>query len=136
MNDDDLILISCFVFGWFVSSAIGYLIGRTRKREAFGLLMGFLLGPIGWLIVALLPKIGAKCPSCLGVVNDGATKCVHCGSSLGKYRDAEPDGYAYSDSLPRTTMHKDRETQWLLDCAKADLEKRPRPPKPDTQSKA
>ena len=61
---------------------IGLLIGRFRNRLAFGFVVGFLLGPLGWLIVGLMPTAGPRCPACKGVYIQGATKCVNCGTAL------------------------------------------------------
>lgn len=45
--------------------------------------VGFLV--VGWLI-ALVNHSGEarapRCPYCKGIVNQGAVKCVHCGSNL------------------------------------------------------
>ncbi len=42
-----------------VGSIIGYLLGAIRGNGHAGLLLGFLLGPIGWLIVVAM-NIGKK----------------------------------------------------------------------------
>ena len=34
----------------------GWLIGRTRNRPVLGFWLAILLGPLGWLVVALLPR--------------------------------------------------------------------------------
>jgi predicted amidophosphoribosyltransferase len=66
------------VLGGLVGLAIGQKKGRTG--EAF--LLGFLLGPIGWLLVGLGPSMGPKCPHCGGSVEAGFTACRHCGRDL------------------------------------------------------
>jgi hypothetical protein len=37
-------------------SAIGAMIGSPRGHWAPGLLLGMMFGPLGWLIVAILPR--------------------------------------------------------------------------------
>jgi hypothetical protein len=73
---------NAFLILWIVSAAIGGLIGLIRNRVALGIILGLLLGPLGWLLVLLFTKAGRKCPACLAVVPQLATKCCHCGSDL------------------------------------------------------
>lgn len=65
-----------------VTGLIGALIGQRKGRVGAGLLFGWLLGPLGWLVVALGPNLKRKCPYCRGVIAEGAVKCKHCGSGL------------------------------------------------------
>jgi hypothetical protein len=44
-----------YVLIWAVFSVVGALIGSPKKRVGAGAFWGFLLGPIGWLIVLLGP---------------------------------------------------------------------------------
>ena len=81
MDDPGTILIM-IIIGVVVSAGIGHIIGASRGRND-GWAWGLFLGPFGWIISALLPRDGRKCPECLGVVPDGARKCLHCGESLG-----------------------------------------------------
>jgi hypothetical protein len=41
-----------------------------------------VLGPFGWLLVALLPSAheakSARCPHCAGVLAVGSAQCGHC----------------------------------------------------------
>ncbi len=57
---------------------VGWAIGRTRGRGDAGAALG-LLGPVGWIIAALLPEEGRRCPECRGVVPQEARRCKHCG---------------------------------------------------------
>lgn len=38
--------------------AAGYFIGNTKGRGPLGALMGLFLGPIGWVVVLLMPAAG------------------------------------------------------------------------------
>lgn len=67
---------------WIFMGVIGLLIGKLRGRESFGFWMGFLLGPLGWLITLLMGQGGPKCPECFGTVDPRAKKCCHCASDL------------------------------------------------------
>lgn len=45
--------IVAFVFLWIGSACIGYAIGYSKGKETEGFLLG-LLGPIGWVIAAVI----------------------------------------------------------------------------------
>ena len=77
MSDAALPILFWLLFGW-----IGLLIGQRKGRPTGGFLLGVLLGPLGWLVVALGPSYLPKCPACLGHVNPRASMCRHCGSFL------------------------------------------------------
>jgi hypothetical protein len=50
-----IILIACFVMGF-----AGYFIGKTKGRGQLGCIMGLFLGPIGWVVVLLMPADGGN----------------------------------------------------------------------------
>jgi hypothetical protein len=71
------------VCAWFlVFGAIGLLIGQRKGRPAAGLLFAFLLGPIGWAVVALGPNrqqlVSTPCPHCAGLLPRDQPVCGHC----------------------------------------------------------
>jgi len=70
------------IIGVLVSTLIGGLIGNTKGRAGESAFFGFLLGPLGWLIIALGPSFNPKCPFCKGDVVSDAVKCRNCGSDL------------------------------------------------------
>ena len=61
---------------------IGWAIGQRRERGAAGFWVGFVLGPIGWVIACFLEDGRPKCRQCLGSVPRGAVRCMHCGQPL------------------------------------------------------
>lgn len=75
-------LVVIYGGSWLCMGMIGLGIGRTRGRGGDGFLLGFLLGPIGWLVILLLERHGRKCPECLGIVPEAAIRCRHCGIVL------------------------------------------------------
>jgi len=79
----DAAFTTYFLISLVISAAIGALIGERKGRLGAGALFGVLLGPLGWLIVALGPNMKPKCRACGGVLNPNAIKCVHCGSDVG-----------------------------------------------------
>ena len=45
--------------GWLVSGMIGAGIANPRGQAAIGLVLGLLLGPLGWLIAGCVPRTPA-----------------------------------------------------------------------------
>lgn len=77
--------LSAVYWTWLIlGPLVGAAVGQRKGRAGAGFFFGLLLGPIGWLIVALGPDLAPArlCSACKGKVPDGATKCMHCGSDL------------------------------------------------------
>ena len=71
------------VFFWLlIGTLVGAAIGQRKSRPMAGALFGALLGPVGWLLTAVGPDMGPKCPECLGSVVANAHRCQHCGGLL------------------------------------------------------
>jgi len=62
--------------GWLLCGLIAAFIGEGKGHGCAALIIGSVLGPIGLLIVILMP--GEECPYCRGSVRPGATVCPHC----------------------------------------------------------
>lgn len=79
-----------FLVVWVGSIIVGVNIGRPKGRR--GGWWGFWLGPIGVLLVALLPPLVAgarpelmthrECPHCREPVRREASACPHCQRSI------------------------------------------------------
>lgn len=69
-----------------VFGSIGLLIGQRRGRGFAGLVWGMVLGPVGWLLMFLLPSAASRkagaCPHCGGVLPVGQMSCNHCGNAV------------------------------------------------------
>jgi hypothetical protein len=73
----------CMFWMWIAFGGVGYVLGKYAKgRPEMGAILGFLLGPIGWLLTIAFDDARKRCPACRGVLIAGATKCRHCGTSL------------------------------------------------------
>ena len=68
--------------GLAVSALIGRLVGQTKNKPVRGAIAGFLLGPLGWLLIAVSGDEHPKCPHCRGNVVARARKCKNCGSHI------------------------------------------------------
>lgn len=64
-----------------LSATIGALIGILRGHPGFGALMGFLFGPLGWLLAATTDS-RIKCPDCKEPIQREARICPHCRASI------------------------------------------------------
>lgn len=86
--------LAFLVFWFLVLGGIGQAIAKRRGlRSVHGWIIGGLLGPIGWIILLLIPPSAKdterknrsdgmkKCPQCAEWVKRGAKVCRYCGYS-------------------------------------------------------
>jgi hypothetical protein len=93
-----------------IGGLVGAVIGASRKNFLFGFVVGFLLGPIGWVIAAFVDR-RKQCPACKGRIADGATKCLHCGSTIAvEQAPAEPP--VAPESPPKKEFTIDDYEKW------------------------
>jgi hypothetical protein len=52
-------IIIFWLVGIAISAAIGYALGAAKDNGSLGLLLGLVLGPLGWLLIVLL-NLGKK----------------------------------------------------------------------------
>ena len=62
MDDTGVVLIVFWVVA--VNPLVGYAIGERKGNVATGIILGLLLGPIGWLVTAMCFSNLRKCPFC------------------------------------------------------------------------
>lgn len=67
---------------WAVMGLVGFVLGNTKGRGLFGFCLGALLGPIGWILVLCFSNTDAECPFCKKAVDERATICAYCRSSI------------------------------------------------------
>jgi hypothetical protein len=84
--------------GWAFNTLIGYAIGSWKGAPLAGAVLGLMIGPVGWLLVAVFIDDRATCSECGGKVLVNARRCRHCGVRL--YDDPPP--------RPRTSGRDDR----------------------------
>ena len=86
------LLLLLLAFIGLINIPIAQSRGRSLVRWFF---LGFLLGPIGFILLLFMPKTQTKkdeealdrgelrkCPSCAELVKSEAVKCRHCGDPL------------------------------------------------------
>lgn len=73
--------------GFLVSGLIGWAVGSAKGNGGSGFWWGLFLGPIGWIITALMTDERKRCPRCKAVLDQtfGRT-CRKCGAMLVRKR--------------------------------------------------
>ena len=79
---DILFWIVGAIFGLLLSCLIGQLIGRYRGEQEMGGALGLLLGPLGWMIAALMKDKRLRCPRCGVLLWHEARQCPGCALHL------------------------------------------------------
>ena len=80
MGDTGVVLIVFWVV--VVNPLVGYAIGERKGNVATGIILGLLLGPIGWLVTAMCFSNLRKCPFCSEDIKPDAKVCRYCGRDL------------------------------------------------------
>ena len=65
-----------------VSIVGGALIGRLKGRMTAGIIWAAVLGPIGWIVIALGRSRLQACPECAKPNQPDALACRQCGANL------------------------------------------------------
>jgi|HubBroStandDraft_6_1064221.scaffolds.fasta_scaffold910398_1 hypothetical protein len=80
VDDTGVVLIVFWVV--VVNPLVGCAIGERKGNVATGIILGLLLGPIGWLVTAMCFSNLRKCPFCSEDIKPDAKVCRYCGRDL------------------------------------------------------
>jgi hypothetical protein len=79
----DMADIIAWIISAFFTGIVGYFIGERRGRAYDGSILGFCLGPLGWIIVLVMEDKRSKCPHCASpILAASATVCARCARDL------------------------------------------------------
>jgi len=67
-----------FIVLWFLFGIVAALIGKNKGQGCLGFIVGFLLGPIGLIIMIFTRGNRRRCPHCKELINKDASVCPHC----------------------------------------------------------
>jgi hypothetical protein len=71
------------LWAMLAGAAVGAYFSRSRERDpVLGAALGFILGPIGWLIELLANDPRPTCEECGGRTVLNAQRCRNCGAEL------------------------------------------------------
>ena len=73
-----LVCVACSICA---SATVGAIIGEWHGTRNAGAVFGALLGPIGWLIVAL-NDYRQRCTTCGSPISETRTVCPHCRNAI------------------------------------------------------
>ena len=96
------------LIGWSLMGLVGYAIGHTKGRALFGLCLGILLGPIGWLLLLCFSTEHAECAQCCKPVDQRARICPYCRSVI------------VTDDSVRLVRSEDPFEKWKREHGEAD----------------
>lgn len=88
MNEACLsMLLDPALWAWMTAFTVisivgGALIGRLKGRMAAGIVWAAVLGPIGWVVIALGRSKLQTCPECAKSNQPDASICRQCGANL------------------------------------------------------
>jgi uncharacterized membrane protein YeaQ/YmgE (transglycosylase-associated protein family) len=118
------------ILAWVViGSLVGGFIGSFKNRTSTGVVLGLLLGPLGWIIVAILPAVAAaQCPHCHGGVDGVAAVCCHCGRDIPQV--FPPDRWNRRGPKPEPVGYSKPDPAWLALAVAQQKAAQPPPPPP------
>ena len=113
---------------WLICAIVAGMVGSSKGRSGAGWALGILFGPIGLLIIAVMPANSdkveeqaintgdmKKCPFCAELIKREAIVCKHCGKDLPPEPKAEIKTYDAWD-CPKCGTHNQAGSMVCMNC--------------------
>lgn len=100
MSNEQILVV--LIFYVIVSTSIGAWVGSWRGRPGAGLFLGFVAGPIGWLIVVAAPTAAPLCAECHHPTTSDAKVCGACGRRFSPPNHLSAYRAVVEDPAPRS----------------------------------
>jgi len=108
-----------FFLLWMVFGALGFVVGSKKGIPSIGFILGFLAGPLGFVVVVMLDGNRVKCPQCRKLVDPDAAICAYCRSPIEHLPDFQripPPKFRseLASTVIRMHQNKNKDTAYVL----------------------
>jgi len=97
-SDQQVVWVVCGIVSSVFWATLGGALGAKYRGDVLaGIVLGLLCGPLGLLVLLVVPDNRPKCPACRSVVDPLATVCPACRRELDDKERRYPSRYRKSE---------------------------------------